>query len=388
MGKIKFGAGRNGSIVLESRTTNEFLQNEFADTMLPYQRALMPFRFMQMGKNGKVIQNRISVNGVFWQPKKPCNIDTGGKVVISSTETEPCAISAGMELCSELLGTCLEHMDNYAPDGSVATTEFEQQFENIIRNDFSNNAASELLGLLMGGQYYSGLSSTLSASGDLTGDDLTRFTAQEASCQGLLKFLKTNIESCGVIGETDYTTCENTSDILALLERLFCCAREKNASFRRIVDMGYRAAASGRKPIFLVSDNLYGKFQSAYYALQNVQSAQFSPLTKATVGDYDLFYYKGIPIAPISIGVWDDHYKVTATGDAVKTQFVALTVSENIEISTNYATEQILGVDEPVSIVITKDPDPRRPNTFVLATNALVKVNIVNPELLVYDVTI
>ena len=387
MGKIKFGAGRNGSFLLESRTTNEFLQNEFAETMLPYQRALKQFKFMQMGKNGKVIQNRISVNGVFWQPKKPCNIDTGGKVVISSTETEPCAVSAGMEICSEMLGTCLDHMETYDPNGNTDTSEFEQRFEGVIRNDFSNNAASELLGLLMGGQYYSKISE-ISPSSELSGDDLARFTAQENACEGILRFLKNNIASCGVIGETDYTLCESTDDILALLERLFCCAREKNASFRRIIDMGYRAAVSGRKPIILVSDNLYGKFQGAYYALQNVQSAQFSPLTKSTVGDYDLFFYKGIPISPVSVGVWDDRYKVTATGDAVKTQFVALTISENIEFSTNYATEQVLGVDEPVSMVITKDPNPRRPNTFVLTTNALIKVNVVNPELLVYDVTI
>lgn len=218
-------------------------------------------------------------------------------------------------------------------------------------------------------------------------EDQGRFAKQEAACQGLLWYLTQNIPSCEVFNGTDYTSCLNLNDILSMLERLRCCARDKDAAFGQIVDLGYMPGNSEATPVMLVSGNLYGRLTGAFTGLQNLNSPQFSPLAKMEVpgldgSRYTLYTYHGIPIVPLSIiNAWDAQYQ------GIRTQFAAMTVAGNIEFGSNFAGTLVSGVDEPVAFQIARKPGLENENVVQIKSAALTDVNVINPELLVWDVS-
>ena len=121
--------------------------------------------------------------------------------------------------------------------------------------------------------------------------------------------------------------------------------------------------------------------------MQNISSPAFSPIGKVEVAGangskYLLYTYHGIPVVPISaINAWDSKYT------AMSTQFVAMTVAGNIEFGTNFAGSLVAGVEEPVAFEIARKPGLENKNIVQVAASALLDVNVINPELLVWDVS-
>lgn len=382
---IKYGAGSRGQLTLDQKTVNLFLLDRFANTLLPYQNALRVFSFMELNRNKKYIRHRSNITGAFWQPKVPCGPVSAGSMAITTTAVEPCELDFYMEICSEMWGTCLDWMDQYNADGSISTEDFNRVLE-VAFADLSNGAARELLSILFLGNFFNAQSG-LTPNANMSYEVQTRFAAQESACTGLLKYLTDNIPSCEVFNGIDYTSCNNLEDILAMLERLRCCARDKDANFAQIVDLGYMPGTDEAAPVMLVSGNLYGRLTGSYTGLQNVNSPMFSPLGKQEVRGlngamYTLYTYHGIPVIPVSaVNAWDAQY----TG--IRTQFAAMTVAGNIEFGTNFAGSLVTGVEEPVAFQIARKPGLREQNIVEIKSAALIDVNVINPELLVWDVS-
>lgn len=382
---IKYGAGSNGQLTLDSKTVNLFLLERYANTLLPYQNALRVFSFMELNKAKKYVRHRSNVVGAFWQPHVPCGPVAAGSLAITTQAVEPCALDMYLALCSEMWGTCLDWMDTYNSGGEVNTDDFNRVFD-IAFKDLTNRAARELLSILFLGQFFSSQTG-LTANPNVAYEDSSRWASQEAACSGLLWYLTQNIPSCEVFNGTDFTSCNNLEDILAMLERLRCCARDKNADLAQIVDLGYMPGTDESAPVLLLSANLYGRLTGSYSGLQNIVSPTFSPLGKTEVtglngAKYVLYTYHGIPVVPVSaINAWDSYY----TG--MKTQFAAMTVAGNIEFGTNFAESLVTGVDEPVAFKIARKPGLREENVVEIKSSALLDVNVINPELLVWDVS-
>lgn len=81
------------------------------------------------------------------------------------------------------------------------------------------------------------------------------------------------------------------------------------------------------------------------------------------------------------MNAWDAQY----TG--IRTQFAAMTVAGNIEFGTNFAGSLVTGVEEPVAFQIARKPGLREQNIVEIKSAALIDVNVINPELLVWDVS-
>jgi len=382
---IKYGAGSQGQITLDQKTINLLLMERFANTLLPYQNALQVFNFMELNQAKKYIRHRTNISGAFWQPHVPCGPSAQGGMAITSVAVEPCALDFFMEICSEMWGTCFEYLDRFNANGSI-TTEDVDRIMALATKDISNTAAKELLAVHFLGQFFSNQAG-LVVNPSVSFENQTRFAKQEAACGGLLWYLTQNIPSCEVFNGTDYTSCNNLNDILAMLERLRCCARDKDAAFGQIVDLGYMPGNSEAMPVMLVSGNLYGRLTGAFSGLQNVNSPQFSPLAKLEIpgldgSRYTLYTYHNIPIVPLSIvNAWDSQY----TG--IRTQFAAMTVAGNIEFGSNFAGTLVSGVEEPVAFQIARKPGLENENIVQIKAAALTDVNVINPELLVWDVS-
>lgn len=382
---IKYGAGSNGQITLDQKTVNLLLMERFANTLLPYQNALGVFNFMELNQAKKYIRHRTNVKGAFWQPHVPCGPTAQGGMAITSVAVEPCALDFFMEICSEMWGTCFQYLDRFNAGGNV-TTEDVDRIIALATKDISNTAARELLAVHFLGQFFSNQAG-LVKNPNVSFEDQGRFAKQEAACQGLLWYLTQNIPSCEVFNGTDYTSCLNLNDILSMLERLRCYARDKDAAFGQIVDLSYMPGNSEATPVMLVSGNLYGRLTGAFTGLQNLNSPQFSPLAKMEVpgldgSRYTLYTYHGIPIVPLSIiNAWDAQYQ------GIRTQFAAMTVAGNIEFGSNFAGTLVSGVDEPVAFQIARKPGLENENVVQIKSAALTDVNVINPELLVWDVS-
>jgi len=254
---IKYGAGSRGQITLDQKTINLLLMERFTNTLLPYQNALQVFNFMELNQAKKYIRHRTNISGAFWQPHIPCGATPQGSMAITSVAVEPCALDFFMEICSEMWGTCFEYLDRFNANGSI-TTEDVDRIIALATKDISNTAARELLSVLFLGQFFSSQEG-LTVNANVSYENQTRFATQEAACTGLLSYLTTNIPSCEVFNGTDFTSCNNLEDILAMLERLRCCARDQDANFGQIVDLGYMPGNSEATPVMLVSGNLYGR---------------------------------------------------------------------------------------------------------------------------------
>lgn len=382
---IKYGAGSQGQITLDQKTVNLFLMDRFANTLLPYQNALQVFSFMEMNQDKKYIRHRSNLSGAFWQPHVPCNLTAQGGLAITSVAAEPCALDFFMELCSEMWGTCFSYMDRFNSDGSISTEDFDRLFAGVTK-DLTNTAARELLSVLFLGKFFSNQVG-LTANPNVSLENRTAFAAQESACTGLLWYLTQNIASCEVFNGIDYTSCNNAQDIIAMFERLRCCARDQDAGFGQIIDLGYMPGTDEAAPVMLVSANLYGRLTGTYTGLQNLSSPQFSPIGKIEVAGlngsrYSLYTYHGIPIIPVSaINAWDAQY------NGIATQFVAMTVAGNIEFGTNFAGTLVSGVDEPVAFQVARKPGLQNQNVVQVKSSALIDVNVINPELLVWDVS-
>lgn len=281
-------------------------------------------------------------------------------------------------------GTCLSYMDEFQATGNIDTAAFDKIFAIAVK-DLSNTAAKELLGILFLGKFFSNQSG-LTVNPNISYENATRFASQEAACTGLLTYLTENIPSCEVFNGIDYTSCDSLADILAMLNRLRCCARDKDPNFGQIVDLGYQGGTDEAAPVLIVSGNLYGRMTGAWTGLQNVVSPQFSPLGKTEVmglngAKYTLYTYFNIPIIPLSIiNGWDSQYQGMAT------QFAAMTVAGNIELGTNFAGSLVSTVEEPVAFKIARKPGLENENIIQIKSAALTDVNVINPELLVWDV--
>ncbi len=382
---IKYGAGSRGQITLDQKTINLLLMERFANTLLPYQNALNVFNFMELNRAGKYIRHRTNISGAFWQPHVPCAVTPQGGMAITSVAVEPCALDFFMEICSEMWGTCFEYLDRFNSDGSISTEEVDRIIA-LATKDISNTAARELLAVHFLGKFFSNQEG-LVANPNVSIENQTSFASQEAACTGLLWYLTQNIPSCEVFNGIDYSSCNNLEDILAMLERLRCCAHDQDPNFGQIVDLGFMPGNSEATPVILVSGNLYGRLTGSYTGLQNIVSPQFSPMGKQEVtgldgAKYTLYTYHGIPIVPLSIiNAWDAQY----TG--IRTQFAAMTVAGNIEFGSNFAGTLVSGVDEPVAFQIARKPGLENENIVQIKAAAITDVNVINPELLVWDVS-
>jgi len=382
---IKYGAGSQGQITLDQRTVNLYLMERFANTLLPYQNALQVFSFMELNQDKQYIRHRSNLTGAFWQPHVPCKKTPQGSMAINSVAANPCALDFFMEICSEMWGTCFQYMDRFNSDGTVTTPDFDRIFS-LAYKDISNTAARELLSVLFLGKFFSNQAG-LTPNINVAYEDQVAFAKEEAACTGLLWYLTQNIPSCEVFNGIDYTSCNNLQDILAMLERLRCCARDSDANFGQIVDLGFMPGTGEAAPVILVSGNLYGRLTGSWTGLQNISSPAFSPIGKVEVAGangskYLLYTYHGIPVVPISaINAWDSKYT------AMSTQFVAMTVAGNIEFGTNFAGSLVAGIEEPVAFEIARKPGLENKNIVQVAASALLDVNVINPELLVWDVS-
>lgn len=64
-----------------------------------------------------------------------------------------------------------------------------------------------------------------------------------------------------------------------------------------------------------------------------------------------------------------------------------MTVAGNIEFGSNFAGTLVSGVDEPVAFQIARKPGLENENVVQIKSAALTDVNVINPELLVWDVS-
>lgn len=383
MTHIAIQARGNGRFVLPAKEMNEILEVQHISTMLPYQQIFRPFDFMQKNQKGKAVRTKVNVKGMLWQPHSACGSSPSGRAVLTSTEADLCALDMNFVMCSELFGTCLEHVDNYGADGTVSD-DFIAQVLPQIANQVSNNSASSLLNILFMGGYYTRLGKQPITA--MPNEDREALMKLEPHCKGLLSHLNDTIEPCNVFGNEPYSTCTSLADFSELLERFMCCARDKSPLFASILDTGFNQA-NGIQPIIISSNNLSAALQRiyrGYAALSNPQ--QYSPLTREqfTVNGTTVWVYlwNNIPIIPVAaINGFDPYYKTT-------TEFLAMTVTGNIELFTNYQPESVLGVDEPVAVNLYRNPDPAERNNIKVSSTALIGVNVKDPELLVYDVAV
>lgn len=382
---IKYGAGSQGQITLDQKTVNVLLMDKYANTLLPYQNALNVFNFMELNAAQKYIRHKTNVSGAFWQPHIPCAKTPKGGMAITSIAFEPCALDFFMEICSEMWGTCFDWMDRFNSDGSISTEDFNRVFAAATK-ELTKIAAKELLAVLFLGKFFSNQSG-LTVNPNVSFENQTSFASQEAACTGLLWYLTQNIPTCEVFNGIDYTSCNNLADIIAMFERLRCCARDRDPNFGQIIDLGYMPGTDEAAPVMLVSANLYGRLTGSYVGLQNLNSPAFSPIGKIQISgqngsSYTLYTYHGIPIVPLGIiNAWDSKYV------GMSTQFAAMTVAGNIEFGTNFAGSLVSGVEEPVAFQIAKKPGLEFENIVQIKASALVDVSVINPELLVWDVS-
>ena len=382
---IKYGAGLNGAIVLDNNSVNQYLVDRFTNTLLPYQNALQVFSFMEMNQAQKYIRHKTNLSGAFWQPHVPCGVTAQGGLAITSVAADPCVLDFFMEICSEMWGTCFAYMDQYNADGTITTDAFDKVFANVTK-DLTNTAARELLSVMFLGKFFSSQSGLVN-NPNVSYENQAAYARQEAACTGLLTYLTNNVPSCEVFNGIDYTACNNLNDILAMLELLRCCARDKDSAFGQIVDLGYMPGTTEAAPVIILSANLYGRMTGAYSGLALQNSPTFSPLGRMEVtglngAKYNLYTYHGIPVVPISaINAWDSQY----TGMA--TQFAAMTVAGNIEFGTNFAGSLVAGVDAPVGFKIARKPGLESENIVQIKSSALVDVNVINSDLIAWDVS-
>lgn len=384
MAIISYGQGTKGQLLLTAPTVNAFLRQRFENTLLPYQKAIPVFDFMELNTSRKFIRNKINTSGVFWQQHVPCKKTPQGGVSIAATSVEPCAVDFAMTICHEMWGTCFQYMDNFNSNGSITTEEFNRIFA-LVSEQLNNQAANELFNILFLGKFFSSQSG-LTVNPNISAENASGFANQEATCTGLLSYLATNVPSCNAFDGIDYTSCESTEDILAMLKRLLCCAQDQDSQFGQIVNLGYMPGRGEASPVIIVSGNLYNRITGVYDGLQNIVSPQFAVIGKRTIpasdgSTYDMYTYRGIPIVPVgAINAWDKRYV------GMQTQFVAMTVAGNIEFGSNYAGSLMSGSTEPIAFQIAPTPGIFNENSFDIKASALLDVNIVDHDLIVWDV--
>lgn len=383
MSIVKFGVGRRGELLLESKTVNTFLRSIFLNTMTPYQRALNVFNLSNLTKNKKYIRHKSKTRGIKWQPYDPCNRKPTGSTTITSTEVTPCALAMAHEICSANWGNCLDYLDTFTASGEVDTSDFEPILNEIL-TDVANMAGDELWSTMLMGKYYSAQSG-LTLNTDVPNTERDAHLKSEAECKGLVRYLLDYVPACDIFDTTDYTKCNSITDMAGLFERARCCARDKSRLFQSMVDLGY-TNPSLASPVFIVSGNMYGQMTQIITSLQNVQNPQYSPWSRRQIavpsgGTMDLYLYMNIPIVPVTgFNSWDWYYT------DYETEFIALTVTGNIEIGDNFEGQVVSGADEPVGMVIQDVPDPSKPNTFFVSSTALIDVNVMDHDMIVWDV--
>lgn len=380
---------RDGAILIPQGEIYQFYNKRFINTMSPFQRALGVFNFMQLTSKGKYRRFQVSTDGSTWQPHVACGSAPTGSAIFSSQEIEPCAVDRSIELCGEMYNTCFEQIDSYDPDGGVTTDVFESNMFDGILSQFSVNAANDLWTLLLMGDFWETQDVVISSK--IPNGQRAAILSQDTSCQGLVSWLHENVVQCDAFDDTDLTTCTSGNEIVAFLDRLLCCAREKSTYLQTIVDLGM-TGGQGEAPVIILSGNLYGKVRAAYRSLVNVSSPEFSALAKMTIpgpdgSQIDMFTYEGVGIVPVSaFNSWDSHYQDATTGNPVKFMFAALTTTGNIGFGNNFADLMEGGnMPQPVGLKINKYPEAIKENTWKVKSTALTMVDVFDQDRIVWD---
>ena len=379
MSILKLTEGDNGAIRLGSGYVNTLLRARYINTTFPYQRAFNMFDWLTIRANLKYSRKRVNnANGIMWQPYEVCRKTPGGSFSFSDSEVTGCAVSFATEMCNDTWGTCLEHLQEFSADGmSEPNAEFSAMLNEAIAN-MQSIAANQLLNILFLGQFHSqnGLTPNPSVLG---AENVARFTAQEAACEGLLGFLANNIEKCNILGDGNYSDCQNPDDLIAAFERAFCCAEEQ---FAALVNMGFTGGRDA--PYFNVSQNLYKSLRNAYDATkaQYQLNPSLANLQKERIaydgGTVDVYTYRGIPIVPNAIvNGWDREF-------GVNTQFIMLSTAGNIQLGSNFGAG-ILADNEPIGMTIQKAYSVLEENLYNVVSNAVLMTNVVDPNLVVWD---
>ena len=334
------------ALEIPSKVVNQVIEEEIYDDFNQYQNAYQVFGFMTI-RNGNIVR-RTTIHGdvPMWQPHKGCKATPMGGLDMFEEDFETCKARLFAKWCPyDVFDSCFEGLLQWDAQGRITEDNTMQRLVAKIVSVFGRAAHRSALNLAMLGSFFDFDAVDLSEGPN---DELIKnFQIEHNTCKGLLYRIKQKsakyahlIVDCFPKEDFFDKDCNINLEITDLFDCLKC---EAHPDLQAVINKGAAISADGRplSPLFVLSDNLIALVnqQVKEVSTQFTQNAYATgkglmcPIEMVRQPNGTIQYYVyGVPVIPLSVFCGYNKYL------AGEFYFAALTVSNNMQILTNYGS--------------------------------------------------
>lgn len=387
---LQFIAKNQNTIIVPQRELNEVWQNQYLNMLLPYQNFTGFFKPMLLTHDGKYKRSRVTTSKFSYQAHEQCGIPNNGKTNITSETFEPCAVDSGLVVCGDQWGTCFSHLNTWGANGTIEQMEQLQRIISVALTSELNARRNELWQIQMLSKFYHKIDPSLNVCAPVYEEKIGLERIIDV-CDGILSRLVDSVETCGILPEDGFLTCNNENADLAgeLFERVFCCAEQKGGLLGEMATSGLRATgASDTAPYFFGTANLLPLIRRAVQR-QTEKSCSGSmgfwekeAIQTGNGSTVEMYSYNGIRFFPlVGANAWDGF--ICKDGKFIKTVVLGLTTNNNIEVG-NSAGSVLTSDGDSAGMMVYQDPNPMINKTY-MGHRALIGNHIIDPSQVVWD---
>lgn len=329
------------TVEVPAKIVNYIVGEKVYNKFNTYQQRFNVFRFLPIDSQNKIRIHTIGGNTPMWQKAQGCKRTPMGGMSMDNRTLDTCVVDLFAKWCPrEMFDTCFSGLLRYSASGEE-NTETLNQLVGIVVANFTRNALKSALNLALLGNYFDLDQISLNEN---VGDELLKqFQTEHQACNGLLYKVKSKADQyptlcCDVEWPEEMTSaCKSKIDILGLFDALKCCAHPQ---LQEAIETGMMEDFNGGMvaPILVLSNNLVSSLwnkavEVGEKQLQNgfANPKSFCAIEKVMGANGEIQYYiYGVPVVPLSVFCGYNEY---LSGDYY---FAALTVSNNMQVATNY----------------------------------------------------
>ena len=379
-------------LTIPSRVVNQVVRQEVYNNFNIYQSKYNVFKFLSIGKTGVVRLTTIRGGMPLWQPDRGCKINPMGGLDQDDQDFDVCKARLNAKWCpQEVYDSCYEGLLEWNANGQVGGDAAFGRLVAIITAEFTRSAHESLMNLVMLGGFLD--VDTLPLNESLSDELLKNFKTEHNTCKGLLYKLKEKsaqysklLIDCFPKEDFDSKNCDYSISITDIFDHLFC---EAHDDLKSIITSGASIGSGGTqlRPILILSDNLMNllwnqvqevseQFLQNGYGTSKGLSCPIEVMVDAQGNR--LYSVRGIPVVPLSTLCGYNRY---LAGDLY---FAALTVSQNIQILTNFGSRfGNLGGDGNIGIQVERETSIKNGDqgTYTFDSRALIACGLSNYNL-------
>jgi hypothetical protein len=385
----EFNSLNSNTIALPPAEATRLLRLRYFDTFGPLQRYFKTFGFMPLNSRGRFITQQFKFKPFMWSRYQPCGTDTRRVATLESREWVPCDIESAFIMCTDFVNSCFSHYTKFR-NGSINDDQMmdilDEMMEELLPVSIKSLRVLQFMGMFhtwaFGG---AGLKSP-----DLTTDDLRQINTYIDICPGLLYTLSQTKPTCDAFRDETQVTDENGEecgwggDAAKVLDRLMCCGQEETGELLSAINQGFINVA-GQNAQFPVSDTFMPAVRRAFDS-QTALSTQHFKMREVSAGGEtaNIYFYKGIPIVPISDINAMDPYLLTPAGNKFRTLFASLTVSRALQLGSSFGPME----DPEIGYKMQRSDDIFEKGQVKVLSMGLIANAVVDKSLVVWDYAI